>query len=393
MRYLIRVLDAHQQIHTLQFEAGDEADALRQVRARRLNALSVKATGPRSSGREAHFPLLLFAQELLALTDAGLSLIESLETLLEKERDAARAAVLARLAQDLREDHRLSAAMRQQPAHFPALFVGIVQAAEGTSGLSRALQRFIDHQQRMAALRHRVVSAGIYPAVLAVVGLAVVLFLLGYVVPRFAAVYQSSGRDLPWASRLLLQWGDLVSQHRLGLAVGLVLVVLAGVAWVRQRRARGGWLQMAAALPGAAATVGMIERSRLYLTLGMLLEGGIPLRDALGLCASLDSAVNTTALVRTQTRIAAGEPLSAALEAEGLATPVALRLMRAGEQSGQLGPALCRAAEFHDDETSRAIERFSKAFEPALMAGVGLVIGLIVILLYMPVFELAGSLP
>jgi general secretion pathway protein F len=392
MQYRVRAIDAAQAIQTLELDAYDEADARQQALARQLTPLSVARGAMRAGRPQRRFALLLFAQELLALLNAGLSVIEALEALVEKDADAARRAVLSRLAMQLREGHRLSAAMLRQPEVFPPLFVGIVQAAENTSDLPRALARYLDYESRAQAVRHKVVSAAIYPTILLVAGGAVSLFLLGYVVPRFAAVYQGSGRELPWASQLLMQWGLLVRTHALSLAgTGLVGAML--LAWqVRRSVGAGGWLQLLRWLPGAAPKLRILSLSRLYLTAGMLLAGGIALPQALRLCAAVIAPGDAPALEAVRRRIEAGEPLSDALEQQGLGTPVALRLLRVGEQSGELGEMLLRTAAFYDEEVTRWIERFSRAFEPVLMAAIGLVVGLIVILLYMPIFELAGSL-
>lgn len=392
MQYVVRALDTTQQIQTLRLDARDEADAQDQARAQRLTPLSIARHSGFTLRRDPAFPLLLFAQELHALLSAGLSVIESLDTLIEKDSQDARRAVLARLAQQLREGHRFSAALRQQADVFPALFVGVVQAAEGTSDLPRALARYLDYETRLEGVRHKVVSAAIYPVILLVVGTAVSLFLLGYVVPKFAAVYQGSGRPLPWASQLLMGWGQFAGQYAAWLFAGF-LGGMAVLVWrVRHHVSTDGWWRSLRLLPGARPKIEILELSRLYLTLGMLLEGGIPVQRALKLCNAVIDETKKSRLEAVLGNIEAGQPLSESLERHGLSTPVALRLLRVGEQSGQLGLMLSRTAAFYDEETTRWIERFTRAFEPVLMAAIGLVIGLIVILLYMPVFELAGSL-
>lgn len=392
MQFVVRALDARQQIQTLELEALDEADAHAQAIASRFTPLSVAPRAGMAARNTSRFPLLLFAQELLALLQAGLSVIESLDALIEKDTQPVRRTVLARVAQQLREGQRLSGALRQQSQVFPPLFIGVVQAAEGTSDLPRALSRYLDYETRLQAVRHKVVSAAVYPTILLVVGTAVSLFLLGYVVPKFALVYQGSGRELPLASQLLLHWGEFAAQHSGLLAAALAIIVTLAAWWVRRNMASGGWWRGLRVLPAARPRLAILELSRLYLTLGMLLEGGIPLHQALKLCAAVVGPESRPALEACRRQIESGEPLSDALDTNGLSTPVALRLLRVGEQSGQLGQMLTRTANFYDEETARWIERFSKAFEPVLMAAIGIVIGLIVILLYMPIFDLAGSL-
>ena len=145
-------------------------------------------------------------------------------------------------------------------------------------------------------------------------------------------------------------------------------------------------------LPGAAPRLQILELSRLYLTLGMLLEGGIPVTRAMQISQAVMEGANVQALQQASDQVGQGNRISAAFEQFGLSTPVASRLLRIGEQTGQLGVMFSRTEAFYDSETTRWIERFSKVFEPVLMAIIGIVIGLIVILLYMPIFDLAGSL-
>ncbi len=391
MQFRVRALDARQQIQVLTVEALDESDARQQLMARLLTPLSVGAPR-RLAMRRTTFSLLLFAQELHALVQAGLSVIEALDALAEKSPSADHRAILARLSASLRDGMRLSTALRQQPQFFPPLFVGIMQAAEGTSDLPRSLGRYIEYETRLDSVRHKVISATIYPALLLIVGGAVSLFLLGYVVPRFSAVYQGSGRPLPWASQMLLNWGAFAGQYAPALMIGFFVFVAAIAWWVRKLVRAGGVAGILRWFPPARARLRQFELSRLYLTLGMLLEGGIAVPQALVLASAVLSAQNKVALESVRRRIEEGESFSEALSAFGLSTPVAHRLLRVGEQSGQLGGMLTRAALFYEGETTRWIERFTKTFEPVLMAAIGIVVGLIVILLYMPIFDLAGSI-
>jgi len=392
MQYVVRALGGDNKIQTLRIEAADATGARHEVESRRLKTLSIETPRRTTQARgNARFAVLEFSQELIALLEAGLGVVEALEALLEKETTAHARVVYAGLLARLREGQRLSTALRAHAAVFSPLFIGLVQAAEGTSDLPRSLKRYVDYQTRIDSVRSRVVSASIYPAVLLLVGGAVCLFLMGYVVPRFALVYQGSGRALPWMSQWLLSWGEWVGSHTAAAAAGAAGSVLL-VLWALHRGLRSGWLLRALArLPSLGENIRLVELSRLYLTLGMLLEGGIPVLTAIDMVAGASYAATRSALAGVHATVAAGIPLSQALEAHGLATPIALRMLRVGERSGQLGPMLTRSALFHEAQTARWIERFTRLFEPLLMAAIGIVIGLIVLLLYMPIFDLAGS--
>ncbi|MCG2586555.1 type II secretion system F family protein [Massilia sp. TS11] len=393
MQFAVRALSPDAVVTELTVEALDPADARRQIEARGMVVADVRAAGGalrRASG--GGMTLLLFSQELLALLQAGLGVVEALEALLEKESHPVTRSVLARLLGGLREGKRFSAVLAEQGERFPPLYVGIVRAAEGTSDLPRALARYIDYQQRIDSVRSKLISASIYPAILLLVGGGVSTFLITYVVPRFAEVYEGAGRNLPFLSQLLLSWGRFAANHtRLVLAA---LAIVAGLAWLGLRRllAPGGLLRLLGRLPGIGEKVQVYELSRLYLTLGMLSEGGIPIVQAMDTVQGLVSPPLAAGLARARQMVESGLPLSQAFEANGLCTPISLRLLRVGERTGDMGPMLSQSAAFYDGEIARWIERFTRSVEPLLMAAIGLIVGAIVVLLYMPIFDLAGDM-
>lgn len=395
MRYEVRALSAANTISTIVIDARDEQDMRKQIEAQALQAVSIRHAESTKNAllrSPKRFSLLLFSQELLALIKAGLSLFEAVEALREKETTHEVCGILDRLLGALREGRRFSSALSEQAEYFSPLYIGLMQAAEGTSDLPRSLARFIEYQKRVDSIRTKVVSASIYPLVLMAVGFAVTAFLLCYVVPRFALVYQDSGRELPWLSRLMLDWGQFASQHTWPILIGATAVATTVVITVRQLSRSGGITRIASRLPAIGQHVRLYELSRLYITLGMLLEGGVPATSALTTASATVSPASRQHLERAEAQIRDGRPLSAAFEANGLTTTISLRMLRVGEQSGQLGAMLTQAAEFYDGDVARFVDRFTRAFEPMLMAMIGLIVGMIVVLLYMPIFDLAGSL-
>jgi general secretion pathway protein F len=392
MQFAVRTLAPDQSIARQIVDAADEADARRQVEARGLFVSAVEAVHTSRRGRGAGLSLVLFSQELLALLTAGLGIVESLEALLEKEASPATRSVLERLLGGLREGKRFSTVLAEQSELFPPLYIGIVRAAEGTSDLPRSLTRFIDYQQRIDVVRSKIISAAIYPMILLSVGAGVSLFLIGYVVPRFAEVYQGAGRDLPWLSQLMLSWGNFAGSHTSALLAGAAALALLGVAGWRRLTRNGGLGRMLARLPGIGERIRIYELSRLYLTLGMLSEGGITIVHAIETVQGMVSPTVRANLIAARHSIESGEPLSNAFEMHQLTTPISLRMLRVGERTGDMGPMLTQSAAFYDGEISRWIDRFTRTFEPLLMAAIGLVVGGIVVLLYMPIFDLAGDM-
>lgn len=352
---------------------------------RRLAALGA------SLGRRQDFPLVLFSQELATLINAGLSLITALESLAEKENDAGTRKTLTALVRLLYEGKSFSQALAQFPQTFPDLYVALIQSSEKTGAVSGGLARYVAYRTRIDLLTQKMVGASVYPVLLLLVGTGVLLFLVGYVVPRFSAVFGELGTRLPWMSRVLMQLGRIINEHMAGLALAAALVVGTAAGLWQLTAVRQAVGRAVAALPGVRERIFLYQVTRLYRSLGILLQSGIPILQAIGMARGLVGARMAALLDQAAQRVREGQPLSQALEANQLSTPVALRMLHAGEQAGNLGAMMERTADFYDEEMGRWIEWFVRLFEPLLMVFVGAVIGVVVILMYIPIFELAGS--
>lgn len=393
MRYRVKSLQADLSMVVTAIDAATVDDARRQVHALGHSVVSVsRARGwsGGTGGRSAAFPLLLFSQELLSLLSSGVSIVEAVETLAEKESRAPVRAVLQQVLLSLREGQTFSGALQAMPQTFPPLYVATVRASERTSNLSEALGRYIAYGNQLEALRGKLVSAAIYPVMLIGVSSLVILFLMGYVVPRFSHIYEDMGDELPFMSRLMLQWGQAVEQYwpvLLGAMVALVVVLMSGGGrWLAQRLMGQLWR-----IPAVGERMRVFQLARLYRTLGMLLRGGIAIVPALDMVEGLLSPALRPRLLAATHRIREGQPMSHAFEAQGLSTAVSLRMLRVGERTGNMGEMMERAAAFHDEELARWAEWATRLLGPALMLIMGLVIGAIVVLMYLPIFQLAES--
>jgi general secretion pathway protein F len=391
MRFELRAITQDGRLESVDCQALDAQSARRQAEGRGYTVLEVRS---RKSliARSGRFPLPLFSQELLVLLAAGLSLVEALETLAQKEKRAEWRAVLASLLGVLRQGQPLSSALEQAPAAFPPLYVATVRAAEKTSDLVPALTRYVAYQAQLDTIRRRVVNASIYPLLLIGVGGLVTLFLMLYVVPRFGKIYAERSADLPLFSQLLIAWGELVQGHA-AVVIGALTAIVAGAVFVlRQTSVRAALGNALWRAPAIGEHLKVYQLARFYRTTGMLLKGGMPLVTALGMAAELLHPVLREKLAAASRAISEGHPVSTSLDANGLATPVALRMLAVGDRSGSMGEMMERIAGFHDEELARFVDWFTRLFEPLLMAAIGLVIGAIVVLMYMPIFELAGNL-
>jgi general secretion pathway protein F len=394
MRYAVKAVKSGGAVVSLSLEARDDRDANEQAQAQGYTVLGVKRSGsialPGGSGR---FPLVLFTQELLALLKSGISLVEALETLSEKESRASTGRVLNGLLERLREGQSYSTALQAFPDAFPDLYVATVRASERTGSLAEAMERFVAYQTQLDSVKKHLVSASIYPVILICVGGLVSLFLLGYVVPRFSHIYEDiGGKDMPWLTQLLMAWGKFVEANGFPLLVAIVAVVAGLVTWLRRPASRQLIARQLMRIPALGERMRVYQLTRFYRTMGMLLLGGTPATQALTMVAGLLDQELRQRLEGAVRRIREGQPMSVSLDAHGLTTPVALRMLRVGERTGMMGDMMERSAAFHEEELARWVERFTRTFEPLLMAVIGLVIGGIVLLMYFPIFELAGSI-
>lgn len=341
--------------------------------------------------KEKRFPLNLFLQELIALLEAGLVVVEAVEALRESSRDGGTSLVLDTLVKKLYEGAQLSQAMMALPALFPPLLINTVASSEQTGHLPEALKRFQFYESRMEILRKRIKSTLLYPTIVIAAGGIILFFLLGFIIPRFSVVFD--GMKNPSASaQLILWWGRLTQTHGSLLLAGCAAAVAGIVMAVRSPRLRQRALGLLLRIPALRQQHQLSVLVRFYRTLGLLLQGGLPAPDALMLSREIMPATHRQQVEQVIRDVAAGESLSRMLEAQQMTTPVASRLLQVGERSGEL-PAMCeRIAAFYDESLERAIETFSKIFEPILMMVVGGIVGLVVFLLYMPIFELAGGL-
>lgn len=393
MLFEIKAYRAAEGVVLLRLDGMDVSEARRKAEAQGYQIISAHARLrlPEWVGQRA-FPLALFSQELLSLLEAGLTLLESIETLAEKEQRADVGRILEGIIRMLREGLHLSQAMQKFPSVFPRLYVSTIRASERTGDMQAALRRYLAYQAQIDTVRKKIVNASIYPALLFVVGGLVTLFLLAYVVPRFSHIYEDMGDNIPWMSKLLMKWGHFFEAYG-----GWVILVCMGIAavfvqWAIRPETRAWAMNMLWQFPGLGERMRVYQLARFYRTTGMLLRGGIPLVTALDMVGDILGHGLQQNLQRATHLIREGQSVHESFQRYGLTTEVSLRMLLVGERSGSLGEMMERIAGFYDEEMARWVEWFSRLFEPLLMAVIGLVIGVIVLLMYMPIFELAGSI-
>ncbi|RYC43348.1 type II secretion system F family protein [Pectobacterium zantedeschiae] len=341
--------------------------------------------------REKRFPLDLFIQELVALLEAGLVITEAIEALQTTSRETPVRNIYDRLLEKLYQGHQLSQAMATLPDIFPALLLNAVASSEQTGHLPIVLKRFRHYEQRMETLRKRVKATLLYPTIVMSVGGLILCFLLGFIIPRFAQVFDGM-KNPNGSARFILWWGKQVENHGSLLLMATLIGIATLVIGLRHPRIQQFMARLLLKQPQLRHQHHITILVRFYRTLGLLLQSGLSVPQALDLTRSVLPASHHAQLQQVQDGVHAGQMLSTMLESQQLTTPIATRLLQVGERSGELSDMCGRIAAFYDEALERAIETFSKVFEPVLMIAVGGIVGLVVFLLYMPIFELAGGL-
>ncbi|AXS81046.1 type II secretion system F family protein [Dechloromonas sp. HYN0024] len=395
MRFEMRCLGEGGEITTIVQEASNMEAAQSQARQQGYRVLKTtvrREWGGFRWGGAQKFPLGQFSQELLTLLEAGLSIVESIETLKEKEGRAEHQRLLGLIVDALYEGQSFSQALEGFPQTFTPLYVATIRASERTGDLPESLSRYVAYQAQLDIVRKKIVAAAIYPVLLAAVGSLVIVFLLVYVVPRFARIFEDMGGRVPFMSQLLIRWGALVHDHGWLMLFGMTAFCTLMGFWLTRPSVQRAIFDWVSSLPAIGERFRMYELARFYRTVGMLLRGGMPIMVSLVMTGDLLRGPLRQRLSTASASVREGVPLSVAMAASGLTTPVSLRMLRVGERTGQMGEMMERIARFYDDEVARWVEWFVRLFEPLLMAFIGLAIGVIVVLMYFPIFELAGSI-
>lgn len=390
MHFRAKVLNQSMAVELLEVDASNEAEARRFIESSGARVLDLRAGRAALAGRprQKAFNLTVFNQQLHSLLEAGQTVVDVIEVLGKNDRRGRHRAIYDTLLQGLQHGNQLSDAMAVLPSVFPPLYVAMVRASETTGTVHATVKRYMQYQRQVDEIRNKLAAAATYPAILLGVGGMVVMFLMLYVLPRFSEVYDDAGPAR--AVGFVQFWGTFV-RHNTLLAWGGVLGFAAVlVALVLNPAVRAAAYRKLLDTPWIGERVWLLQLARLYRTLGMLLHSGVSILAAMRMTqASLPLAMQGD-LSAAVLAVSEGQPMSVVMSRYKLSTEIAQRLLLAGESSGNLDVMMERIADFYDQETALWIDTAGRLIEPALMIGIGLVIGAIVLMLYSPIFDLAN---
>ncbi len=380
-----------------QFEAANASMLREQLEEQGFYVFGIRrhllpGLGGRTGGRWSSRRFLSFNQEFLVLLKAGLPILQIFDTLIERQEPGAMLDVLRSIREDVKGGASLSDALAKYPRFFPYLYVASIRAGERTGDLPVTLSRFIDYQKRIEAIKARVRNATFYPMLLTFAVVAVVLFLMLYVVPSFSQIYADAKVELPFLTRVLIAVANGLVEALPLLVAGLALgVVLLRSALMTER---GAFLfdRFKLKTPFFGALLTEYALLNFCRTLGTILLSGVPIVQALQMArGTLNNRVLEAAVVNAVRRVEEGMGLSDSFERCGFFPNIALRMIGVGEKGGSLPEMLADVADYYETEVERRLDRLTTMIEPVMMASMGLLIGGIVVAMYFPIFQLAGT--
>lgn len=399
--FIYRVARSDGSIFDGQAEGAEESAVRAKLESQGLLIFSLQQRGGAVSGRSVSvrswgkLPLgefLIFNQEFLALVRSGLPVLRVWELLIERAQHRGFQQALREIRQDIRGGAASSDALAKHPAYFPELYIATVKAGEQSGNLPEVLQRYIGYLKLMMALRQKVTKALSYPLFLVLIGVGVIAFLLTYVMPTFVSVYGDNAKSLPWATQLLM---DIVQHGEAQLIPAALLLGaggLAGRAYYATPPGRLAIDRIMLSLPLLGPILLKHHTVQLTRTLGTILAGGTPLVDALHVArGAVSNRWVMAGLSEAEDEIREGATLASALERPHILPKLAIEMVSVGEETGSLESMLRDVGDFYEADLDTRLSQLTTWIEPALLLVMGVLVGAIVIVMYLPVFQMAGT--
>jgi general secretion pathway protein F len=331
----------------------------------------------------------LFCRELRTLTQAGMSVVEAVDTLAARERVAKQVDTLPQaLLNQLQQGKALSTSLAELP-NSPPVLVAAVRAGERTSNLSEALNDYLRFDTLVEQLRRKVISASIYPALVSSLGFAISVFLLVVVMPNFARMYQNLRGGTSGTTAIIITISSFVNKYQFEVVFGVLLAITWFIWWIKTGRARQFAMRLANSIPYIRHKIDDFYLAMMYQTLALLLKGGYPMTEAMAVAgqSALSNEINIS-LKQALTKIEQGALVSQSLSNEHLCDEVGRRLMAAAERNGAFHVAADVVSNMHRERFELFVERLTRIIEPVLLMAVALLVGTIVVMMYLPIFDM-----
>jgi type II secretory pathway component PulF len=336
--------------------------------------------------------LAMFTRQLYVLLSTGTPMVEALTALERQTSEPHWRSVVAGIRGKVEDGVGLSAAMASYPHEFDAVCRSLVAAGESGGDLDVMLDRCATLAKRQLHTRTAIVGAMVYPALLVVVANVVMVVLLTFVLPRFAALFKSLSTPLPPTTKILMELSDLLRTYWWAIPVVGVGGFMAIRLWLATPAGKRSFDSLTLMMPQIGAITRNFITARIVRLLGVLIQGKVPLVEALELTRqSTGNHHYTQLIIRAADGVTRGESLSSAFSDSRLVVPSVHEAMRSGERSGQLGPLLNTIADFLDEENEVTLRSLTSILEPMILIVLGVFVGIVAISMFMPLFDLTAA--
>src|SRR5690554_2678858 len=393
--YQYEAVDAAGRTDRGTIDADSERSARHALRARGLLPLALRETRKRTGkgwnavSRISDADLGWLTRQLASLLAARLPLEAALRATMEQAERKHVARVLAAVRDDVRAGHRLGQALAAHPKDFPAIYQALVDAGEQSGNLAQVLERLADYIETRGALRNKVLTAFIYPAIVTVVSIAIVIFLLTYVVPQVVGAFSQAQQTLPLLTRMMLSASHFARNWGLASVTGLAVLFGLWRLYLRNPSARLAWHARVLRLPVLGRYAMGVDVARFSATLAILTGSNVPLLTALHAARrTLKNHKLQAAVDEATGRVREGSPLAQALQAQKVFPPLLTHLVDSGERTGELPAMLDRAAKVLSMELERRAMTMTAILEPLMTLIMGGIVLVIVLAVMMPIIEI-----
>ena len=356
---------------------------------------AVKKAGNVANKKVKQKVLMIFTRQLATLIDAGLPLLRGLTVLEKQERDPVLKATIGKLSDAVQGGSTFSEGLAQHPKIFNKLYINMVKAGEVGGVLELVLIRLAEFQEKAQKVKNKVVAAMFYPVIVLFIAVAIMGFLLVFIVPKFEQIFKDmlNGKPLPALTEFVVSASRLVKDNFLYLAAGIAVVVVA----YRLFAATASGMIILDKIKLRAPLFGDLVRkssiSRFTRTLGTLVTSGVPILQALNITReTAGNHVVGEAIGKVHDSVKEGESIVQPLEASGIFPPMVISMIDVGEETGQLPEMLLKVAEVYDDEVDNAVAGLTSLLEPIMIVFLAVVVGTIVIALFLPLITIISSM-
>ncbi len=344
-------------------------------------------------GKVKQGDLMVFARQLSAMLKAGVSLTDALQTIAHGTSNDRLRNVLLGVRTNVQRGSTLTDSLRKHPSIFDPLFISIVHAGESSGSLAQNVARLAEYLARKEAFRRKVKSATAYPKFVigffAIMAAGIFLFLI----PRFKAIFEGFGAKLPFLTRILMDTSMAIKANIIPIIIGLVLLVIGMSILRRTHRGRAFLDRMVLRIPFFGLLLLQAAVARMAMTLSTLLSNGIPLTDSLQIStATLDNSLLEKAIVTVRQDVVKGRSLAESLSRQPDFPRLLARMVHVGEESGTLAGMLQDVANYYDQEVDSALSRITAVIEPILIIGMGVMVLVTVLAIYLPIFSLSQAI-